>query len=570
MRANTTLIKNRYIIIFIFLLLLHLGNNFLFLKMHPLPEGKDSYAHITAFLNFSQILKYGASNPFFAQNKSLLYNLFFVVADYPPFFYTVAFLVNVIFGSFLFNAALFTGTLFLIVLLVAVYNLGAINSSRTGLVAAFLCGMYPMILWPSRHFSLELPLAAMAALSVFLLVKTDFFKNRIYSIFLGINLGLGMLTKQTFVLYLLGPGLVTFYFSFYIKDKNCKRDKLINLIICILCAFLISGIFYSNPQVFSSIFSRTQFIGAVPQNNILSVAHFSYYIKSLFYTLGWAFTFLCFCSVFKIATLGKYIRYVLLSWILIPFFAFTFILLKYGEYTIAYLPAIALISANWIDNIDNKLFRRIVVLAVFITGLYNFYSLSLARNSMYYSSYYLPKYRIEPIQAGNKMGGETSLEKMLREIGNTNCNVGVFYDETALVFPGYFLREVFSFSNKKAQIVDLSFNTAVFFNSLDRFDYLIFITRSQKSWIDKKGFENYIKECNKKRFSKLYLVDGMAKEYVDKPLPAEKNNRIIIAKEKVEKLINLKKNLSEILSCNFYAGKDGEEKEAVHIFRRQI
>ena len=47
---------------------IHLLGNIFFLVGHILPEGKDSYAHITAFLNFSGIFENGQANPFY-QNQ---------------------------------------------------------------------------------------------------------------------------------------------------------------------------------------------------------------------------------------------------------------------------------------------------------------------------------------------------------------------------------------------------------------------------------------------------------------------------------------------------------------------
>jgi hypothetical protein len=50
--------KHKFTIILLLGLIVffHIFNNIFFLSIFPLAEGKDSYAHITAFNNFSQII----------------------------------------------------------------------------------------------------------------------------------------------------------------------------------------------------------------------------------------------------------------------------------------------------------------------------------------------------------------------------------------------------------------------------------------------------------------------------------------------------------------------------------
>jgi len=50
----------------------------------------------------------------------------------------------------------------------------------------------------------------MVALSVYLLIRTDYFGNKKYSALFGLSVGLGMLTKWTYFIFL--GGLFLFYF----------------------------------------------------------------------------------------------------------------------------------------------------------------------------------------------------------------------------------------------------------------------------------------------------------------------------------------------------------------------
>ncbi|MDD5747109.1 MAG: hypothetical protein PHO30_07605, partial [Candidatus Omnitrophica bacterium] len=124
--------KSAYSAALLILLLFHVLNNFYFLTLYPLAEGKDSLSHLTAFLNFSHIFHDGASSAFYNPARSWLGNLIFGVIDYPPFFYASAFWFKTLFGAILPNAALYAGTVFLMILLASVYKIGSYWGKENG------------------------------------------------------------------------------------------------------------------------------------------------------------------------------------------------------------------------------------------------------------------------------------------------------------------------------------------------------------------------------------------------------------------------------------------------------
>ncbi len=91
----------------------------------------------------------------------------------------------------------------------AVYVLGRrLAGGASGVVAALVFGSAPFVVFSSLHFQLDLPLAAMVALAVVLLLGTEAFERRALSLGLGVVLGLGMLTKPPFAAYVLPPLLL--------------------------------------------------------------------------------------------------------------------------------------------------------------------------------------------------------------------------------------------------------------------------------------------------------------------------------------------------------------------------
>jgi hypothetical protein len=76
-----------------------------------------------------------------------------------------------------------------------------------GVVAAVLFGAAPFVVHTMLRFQLDLPLAAMVATALVVLQNTEHFNRRGWSFVCGVVLGLGLLTKTPFAVYL-APALV--------------------------------------------------------------------------------------------------------------------------------------------------------------------------------------------------------------------------------------------------------------------------------------------------------------------------------------------------------------------------
>ncbi len=88
----------------------------------------------------------------------------------------------------------------------AVYALGRrLAGGPEGVVAALVFGSAPFVVFSSLRFQLDLPLAAMVALAVAVLLRTEAFTRPGPTFAFGVVLGLGMLTKPPFAAYVLIP-----------------------------------------------------------------------------------------------------------------------------------------------------------------------------------------------------------------------------------------------------------------------------------------------------------------------------------------------------------------------------
>lgn len=85
---------------------------------------------------------------------------------------------------------------------------GHVSSARNAPLTAFIAGTMPLMFTCSHEFLVECGLTALVTLWIYLLLKSDLFSVTGYKVLLGIVLGLGLLMKVSFPLYVCGPAMV--------------------------------------------------------------------------------------------------------------------------------------------------------------------------------------------------------------------------------------------------------------------------------------------------------------------------------------------------------------------------
>lgn len=117
---------------------------------------------------------------------------------------------------------LLTNAFFEFILLVSIFYIGSIlYDNNVGILSAFFLSFFPMVFGHSRNMLLDFPLACMVSLSICMLLKTNQFQSLLYSILLGITLGISQLTKEGFVSFIFFP-LVYYYYQSYRADQRGK------------------------------------------------------------------------------------------------------------------------------------------------------------------------------------------------------------------------------------------------------------------------------------------------------------------------------------------------------------
>jgi len=179
------------------LILFHIVNNWMWLSTNVVIVGWDRPRHLIESLRYNNILK--------TLNYPSFFQAFTLSGYYPPLFHLLIVAFYKLFGLSA-DVAAMVNSLYLAILLPSTYMIGRkIWGWKEGLLTAFLVSTLPMIYAMSRYTYIEFALTATVALGISLLLLCDGFTQRGASLAFGLTLGLGLLTKWTYVLFVLPP-----------------------------------------------------------------------------------------------------------------------------------------------------------------------------------------------------------------------------------------------------------------------------------------------------------------------------------------------------------------------------
>jgi len=456
-----------------------------------IPVNADEGMHLISSLRYYNVLV--ASSP------GMFKQLLEVNSHYPPLFPLSSAILNIFFGT---SRAVSVGTnmIYFLIMLFSTYFIGKkIGSRKTGLLACFVLSMFPMVFGMSRWFILEFPLTAMVSFSICCLFYTESFANRKYSLLFGLSVGLGMLTKWTFGIFMIGPFLCT------ILAKDRKSIK--NLCYAIGLALFISFIWYL-PHI-------SGLIRSIPGGNIriheiafpwYSLEGLLFYAKSILYQISPLFFF--FFLIALPLTIRKKFKnkFIVFSWILFSYIILTIINNKWTHYIMPVLPAVALILAIGILAVPFRKLRYSLIGVLIIAGLVQFFYINYAG---YQKMRKIVNYFPVKIDAQNmwRYVGKVPLE-FYREIGRMyDDRIMPYFNKESLeneklivgIIATDFLTihhlEYLILKNGWADIVEIvgfMRETEAFISLADRFDLLV-INHSSKIWPDRYSIEEIFK-----------------------------------------------------------------------------
>jgi hypothetical protein len=258
---------------------------------------------------------------------------------------------------------------FLAVAMAALYGVGRrLADAETGVWAAFLFATAPFVVFSLTNFQLDLPLAAMVALAIYALVRSESFGDARWSLALGAICGFGMLTKPPFAIYAVPPVLWGLWHAVRSPDR---RRRLGWAASALAIAALLALPWYG-PRLFGlpmQILNRSFKQAAEQQNpEPLTSAALSYYPRTLPTQLGLLGGALLLWGLWALRK-HRAARSVLWLATLAPFVLFSLIQNKNLRYTLPILPAAALVAAVGLRSLPERARRWTGVAALALGAL---------------------------------------------------------------------------------------------------------------------------------------------------------------------------------------------------------
>ncbi|UCE19900.1 MAG: glycosyltransferase family 39 protein [Gemmatimonadota bacterium] len=284
---------------------------------------------------------------------------------YPPLVPIVTSFLYMFFGTSA-STAVMSNMIFLLILIFSIYKIGALIFERNvGLLACVFILLYPIVLQHSVLYMLDLPLTAMVALSIFTLVKSDYFKSTKYSLLLGFCFGLGMLTKWTYLFFMLGPFIYSIFKA--LLPKFSKNDferysrsgvSFRNIGLCVGTSVVTCGPYYFPilPILIEKTLTHSRMISAHGLNSLLSIDSVFFYPAALWRDMITPLGFILFSigMVLLIISKNNYKNFSV-TWTLIPYLIFTFVILsKKPRFMMPWLVSISLVASFCIGQIQSR------------------------------------------------------------------------------------------------------------------------------------------------------------------------------------------------------------------------
>jgi len=356
--------------------LFHVGANTIWLLLDKFPPTWDSAHHLTMTLSWLDIFK----EPSLLGLKAVL-----GASSYPPLSYLVVSPFYLFFGRSADVAVLGSGSIWLGLLLFSTYGLGKeIYNRNSGLLAAFIVSLYPIIVTLGRDFWVDLQLTAVVTLAFWALIRVKDFDHRKRAVVLGLALGFGTWIKWPFAFFISAPFLAVIFLIW--QHGGWSKNRAANLGLCLAIAgimaaaqFLANLLFLSSDlyTINNLIRMITDFAEAADHPDWYTREGLVYNFMALVnHQATLLFTLLFLLSLPAFFRRDVRNQLVLSLGILVPYILATLLPIKEQRITAPYLPIIAAISAVGLMKIRRKSLRTIAITLVFGLGLFQWWMFS--------------------------------------------------------------------------------------------------------------------------------------------------------------------------------------------------
>lgn len=299
---------------------------------------------------------------------------------------------NTEFSAMMVNTAfMFVSTLYLYKLCLLLFK-----SARLGFLAVLIFHTLPFSYALSRQFFVEYGLTTITIMFIFYLVKSDLFRHPRSNTMLGIILGIGLLMKINFPMYIAGPFLLVLIRRLKMSSYRIDRQLLMVMLKISALSIAIASVWYARNMATILKFAFSAGFGslgaAYGTSDIFAPGPIKDYyglviteVLSPWYTVLFlvAFTTLIIASLFPKSRVRAQGSMAILSvWLIVPLFIITFGTNKDLRYITPLLSPLAITVAMFF----NELFKRnhiflIASLTIVVYPLYHMVDISFRSNN---------------------------------------------------------------------------------------------------------------------------------------------------------------------------------------------
>ncbi len=279
---------------------------------------------------------------------------------YPPLAYWIADIFFATLGSRAIWVAVLSNVVWLAVLALATYGIGRrLWTSRVGWMSVVFVLGAPMIVDASKDLMLDLPLTAMSALALYLIIRADGFSNRRFSLLFGACCGAALLVKWTFPLVIALPALHATVTA--VSEIRLRRvfAPLANLFLALAAMLAICGTWYFHNwrQVAgSSLYYGGHGVDAT-YPRVATPASALYYFWNLLnvqlYLVPLVLVVVGVVYCFRRHELAKRNVYPLLM-ACGTYLLFSLLRHKDARYTLPMLPGLAIVATSWLEYVGRR------------------------------------------------------------------------------------------------------------------------------------------------------------------------------------------------------------------------
>ncbi|MCM8784123.1 MAG: hypothetical protein NC818_05075 [Candidatus Omnitrophica bacterium] len=289
------------------------------------------------------------------------------------------------------KTALLSNLLYLFILIYALYKIGGIlDNEYTGMGTALLVSFYPGIFGFSRVYMLDFSITALVALFFYFLLESEYFQKKIYSFFSSLTIIIGLLHKQTFLIYFFIPFLIYSSHAIY----KFGKIKIISILFFVLPLLIVLPWYLQHMpgQLYLLNAANTSFtINRL--NNIYKFSCLNLWKYQLYPLLT---ILLFFCLFLYSITKSKH-KIFILSWLCTPLFYFLFFTYEdFPRHTLPSLPASGIVIAYVLNNLPQyikiykgkilNLYKHKIFLCLFLFCLVQFFIINYKKDKYIFTS----------------------------------------------------------------------------------------------------------------------------------------------------------------------------------------